>query len=59
MNITGIVKVELVVAADGSIKSTKILGGHPLLAEAVQKALKNWKYAPASSETTIQVDFKF
>lgn len=59
MNITGTVKVEIVIAADGTIRSTKILGGHPLLADAVQKALKKWKYAPAASESTIQVDFKF
>lgn len=59
MNISGTVKVELVIAADGTIKSAKVLGGHPLLADAVQKALKKWKYAPAGTETTIQLDFKF
>lgn len=59
MNITGTVKVEIVVAPDGTIKSAKVLGGHPLLADAVQKALKKWKYAPGGSETTIQLDFKF
>jgi len=59
MKITGNVKVEIIVAPDGSIKSTKVLGGHPVLADAVTKALKKWKYAPAAAETTIQVDFKF
>jgi len=59
MNITGTVKMEIVIAADGSIKSLKVLGGHPLLVDAVEKALKQWKYAPSSSESTIQVDFKF
>lgn len=59
MNISGTVKVEIVVGADGTIKSTKVLGGHPLLVDAVQRALKKWKYAPAGAETTIQVDFKF
>ena len=59
MNISGTVKVELVVAADGTIKSAKVLGGHPVLADAVQKALRKWKYAPGASETTMQLDFKF
>lgn len=59
MNITGTVKLEIVIATDGSIKSVKVLGGHPLLVDAVQKALKKWKYAPGSAESTIQVDFKF
>src|SRR5277367_2622660 len=59
MNISGTVKVELVIAADGTIKSAKVLGGHPLLADAVQKALKKWKYAPGTGETTMKLDFKF
>jgi len=59
MNITGIVKMEIVISPEGTIKSMKVLGGHPLLADAVQKALKKWKYAPGAAETTIQVDFKF
>jgi len=59
MNISGTVKVELVIAADGTIKSAKVLGGHPLLADSVQKALRKWKYAPGASETTMQLDFKF
>jgi outer membrane biosynthesis protein TonB len=54
-----VVKVELVIGADGAIKSAKVLGGHPVLADAVQRALKNWKYAPGPSETTMQLEFKF
>ncbi len=59
MNINGVVKVELVVGADGTIKSAKVLGGHPVLADAVQKALQKWKYAPGPSETTMQLEFRF
>jgi TonB family protein len=59
MAITGSVKVELVIAADGTIKSVKVLGGHPVLVDAVQKGLKKWKYAPGPAETTTQVEFKF
>jgi len=59
MHITGTVKMEIVIAADGTITSMKVLGGHPLLVDAVQKALKKWKYAPAGSETIMQLDFKF
>ena len=59
MNITGTVKTEIVISPEGTVKSVKVLGGHPLLVDAVQKALKRWKYAPTGSETTIQLDFKF
>ena len=59
LHISGSVKVNLVIGADGLIKDTQFQGGHPLLVEAVQKALKDWKYAPASSETEMLVEFKF
>jgi TonB family protein len=59
MNLNGSVRVEIVIAADGTIKSAKVLGGHPILAEAVQRALKKWKYPPGAAETTLQLDFRF
>jgi TonB family protein len=59
MNLTGVVKVTVVIGADGLIKDVQIQGGHPVLVESVQKALKKWKYAPAGSETKAQVEFKF
>ncbi len=57
--LTGVVKVEIVIAPDGKIKSTTVVGGHPLLVKAVEDTLKNWKYAPASSETSAQLEFSF
>ena len=59
MHLSGVVKVILTVGADGQIKNTEFQGGHPVLIDAVQMALKDWKYAPASSETKILVEFKF
>jgi TonB family protein len=58
-NVTGVVKVQVVIAPDGQIKTTKIIGGHPLLVNAVEETLKNWKYAPASTETTALLEFSF
>lgn len=57
--LTGVVKVQAVIAPDGQIKDVKVIGGHPLLVNAVQETLKNWKYAPASSETTVTLVFNF
>lgn len=57
--LSGVVKVQVLVAPDGQIKDVKILGGHPLLVNAVQETLKNWKYAPASGETTVSLEFSF
>jgi outer membrane biosynthesis protein TonB len=37
MNITGTVKVLVVVAPNGSLKSSKVVGGHPLLVTAAME----------------------
>jgi TonB family protein len=59
MQIIGTVKVQVVIGPDGRIKEKKFIGGHPLLVNAVDETLKNWKYAPASGETTTQLEFNF
>jgi len=58
MNMTGTVKVEITIAADGSVTEVRILGGNPVLAAAVEDAVKQWKYASGSSETK-KLEFKF
>jgi TonB family protein len=59
LRLSGIVKVQVLVAPDGQIKDVKVIGGHPLLVSAVQEALKNWKYAPAGGETQVSLEFSF
>jgi TonB family protein len=59
MNITGTVKVEVVVAPNGSVKTAKVIGGHPLLANAALDAVKKWRFEPANMESSGIVDFKF
>jgi periplasmic protein TonB len=58
-NITGTVKVEVTIAPNGAVKSTKLVGGSPLLADSALEAVKSWKYEPAASETTTVVIFNF
>jgi TonB family protein len=59
MNVTGKVKIEVVITPDGHVKSTRVVGGHPLLVQACQDALKDWKFVPAPDETTQIVEFDF
>ena len=59
MNITGTVKIQVVVAANGTVKDAKVIGGHPLLANAALDAVKKWKFEPGAAESTGVVDFKF
>jgi len=59
LNLSGAVKIEVVVGPDGEIKETKVIGGHPILIESALKALQGWKYERASTETRLQLEFKF
>ncbi len=59
MNITGTVKIEVVVAPNGSVKDARVVGGHPVLASAALDAAKKWRFEPAGSESTGVIDFKF
>lgn len=51
MGISGTVRVEAVVATNGSVKSTSVIGGHPVLAQSAVDAVRKCKWEPASHET--------
>jgi TonB family protein len=57
--IGGVVRVEVLVAPNGLVKSTRLLGGSPILGQSTMKAVKQWRYAPASSEETLTVKLEF
>jgi TonB family protein len=59
MNVTGKVKIEVVISPDGRVKTTRVIGGHPLLVQACQDAVKEWKFMPGGEETTQIVEFEF
>jgi TonB family protein len=53
------VKIEVTVAPNGSVKEARIVGGHPVLAQAALDAAKKWRFEPAAAESTGIIDFKF
>jgi len=59
MNITGKVKIEVVIAPDGHVKTSRALGGHPVLVQTCLDAVKDWKFEPAPEETTQTIEFEF
>jgi TonB family protein len=59
MNLTGTVKVEIVVAPNGSVKDAKVIGGHPVLGNAALDAVRKWRFEPATAESSGTVFFKF
>jgi TonB family protein len=59
MSITGTVRLNVVVAANGQVKNTRALGGHPILVSAAMDAMKQWRFEPAAVESSGVVEFKF
>lgn len=59
MNIKGSVKLEVVVEPDGSVKSMNAKGGHPVLVQSAQDAIRQWKWQAASHETLESVEVRF
>jgi len=59
MNVTGRVKIEVIISPEGRVKSTRAVGGHPLLVQACLDAVKEWKFTAAPEESTQVVEFEF
>jgi TonB family protein len=59
MNLQGIVRADVLVAPNGTVKLVEVKGGHPLLAQAAQTALREWKWEPAARETRESVELRF
>jgi protein TonB len=59
MNVSGKVKIEVIITPDGHVRSSRVIGGHPLLVQSCQDAVKEWKFLPAPEETTQIIEFDF
>jgi periplasmic protein TonB len=59
LKITGKVKLQATIAADGHVTSTHVVGGSPVLVSACADALKKWRYEPGPKETSEVVEFDF
>ncbi len=55
----GSVKLEAVVGTDGTVKTVSVRGGHPVLVDAAETAVRKWKYAPAKVESTETIEVHF
>lgn len=59
MNLIGTVQLAAVVRPDGTVKEVRVLGGHPVLAEAASQAVRQWRFRPAPGETVEAVKITF
>ena len=56
--IGGTVRLKVAIHADGTVKDVEVLGGNPALADAAEKAVRQWRFAPGSESTiTVAVTF--
>jgi TonB family protein len=63
--IQGVVKIKILIAADGHVEQAHIASGHPLLRYAALQAVRQWVFRPLGSEeqpirvaTEVEVPFR-
>jgi TonB family protein len=59
LKIISVVKLQAVVRADGTVRQVRVVGGHPVLAEAAVAAVMKWHFEAAAKETTESVTVSF
>ena len=59
LNVTGKVKIEATISADGRVINTRVVGGSPLLVNSALAALKQWRFEPAPKDTVEVIEFEF
>jgi TonB family protein len=59
LTLRGVVRIDALVAPDGHVKTVEIKGGHPLLAQAAEDAVRRWKWEPTPRESHESVEVKF
>ena len=59
MNLQGVVRADVSVSPNGTVKLIDVKGGHPVLVDAAQHALRQWKWEPSAHETRESVELRF
>jgi protein TonB len=60
----GVVRMEAIIAIDGTIRDLRVLSGPPLLVEAARDAVRQWRYKPTllsgvAVEVLTEIDINF
>jgi protein TonB len=53
LRVSGEVKIEAQIDADGTVTSAKPVSGNPLLTKAAADAVSKWKFKPGEKTTTV------
>ena len=58
-HIGGTVRMNVTVSPAGNVTKIELIGGNAVFSESAIKARMKWKFAPAATETTDEVQFRF
>jgi TonB family protein len=59
LNLSGTVKVEVLIGPDGKVKKAHVVGGHPVLGVDAEKAALKTEFEPAPHDSTQVLEFRF
>lgn len=59
LNLSGTVRIEVLIGTDGTVKRTRVIGGNPVLAMDAEQAAQKSTFLPGPAETTEVIEFKF
>ena len=59
MKLGGTVKMTISVAPNGSPKQIEPKGGNPVLIQSAERAIREWKWEPASHATSEEIELHF
>jgi TonB family protein len=57
--IEGDVRLQAVVAEDGTVEKVQVVSGHPFLIAAVIGSVKQWRYQPLAESALIEITISF
>ena len=57
--IGGVVRVQVDVAANGTVEGAQLIGGNPILGQSAIAAVKQWKYTPGKTRTKVVERLEF
>jgi len=59
MNVSGTVRMQVTIAADGTVKDIEARGGNAIFIDSVAAAVRNWKFVPGERQRTAEISVTF
>lgn len=57
--IGGYVHLTVTITPNGTVASSEVVGGNPILAQSAMRAVARWKFSPAETTTSAEIWFHF